>query len=53
MPTVKQHVENMTKLIERVGYYSPREVMADFVEMGAIAMSNAVDRRMFSEREPK
>lgn len=51
MPTAKQHITNMMRLIERVTYYSARDVFTDFVTMGAIAYSNCVDRKMFAERE--
>ena len=44
----------LSKMIERMAYkYGLHDVFADFVEMAAIAISNAVDKPQFDKREER
>ena len=44
----------LLKMIERLAYkYGLHDVFADFVEMSALAISNAVDKRQFDGREAR
>lgn len=47
-------MQNMVKLIQQLSYrHSTSKVFADFVEMSALAFSNAVDKSQFDEREKR
>ncbi len=48
------HRNNIIKLIQEIGYrHGTWQVYSDFLELGAIAISNAVDKSQFSEREKR
>lgn len=50
----ENHKNNIIKLINDISYrYTSREIFYRFVEMGAIAISNAVDKRNYDKREKR
>lgn len=53
MANAQQHIKSMVNLIDTINYVSRREVFADFVEMGAICYSNAIDLRQRAHREAR
>lgn len=51
---VKANIQSMAKLISGLSYkHSAHQIFSDFIEMGAISISNAVDKPQYEAREAR